>query len=200
MACDTLKKGLDLRCRTIYRKYVQKAVIINMSDIKQKIYYDYAKAIFVLKENKTGYAFIATDQSLQIDGKFSKSRQMNLNRYQHTVSIPIVGVTDEVKNILKELDDGIFIAALKFSDGTIEIYGMEYGLITAPYTYSVQNAEGGSSIELVSKTEERTPPMIWNTEIRPASDFDDLFVDSGDPIVVPGDYSYDYSNDYLIQL
>lgn len=201
MACGLLDKGIDLRCKTIYRKYVQKAVIINFDDIDSANtkYYGFPKVMFYLKDDKIGYAITATDQSEQIEGSFSFSRNKNVKLYKHSVSIPIVGVDEDSKVLLKQLDDGKYVVALKFNDGTINIYGLRYGLEITPYSYSAQNDQGGGIVQLESINDEYNPPLIYDTSLGSVNDFDNLFKPNGGPIIVSGDYNLDYNNDFLIQ-
>ena len=198
MACDTLKQGFDMSCATIHRKYAQQAVLMNYRDLLTYYLYEYPIAYFRLRMEKTGYMFKASNISDNIEGSYSRTKPKNVNLYRHIVSIPIVGVSSLPKNILKELDNGRFLAALKFNDGTIEIYGLEYGLEVSDYSYSAQNEQGGVVLQLESKNDEFLPPLNYDVETGAASDFEDLFVNDGSPLPTKGDYNRDYSNDYTI--
>ncbi len=198
MACDTLKQGLDLTCRTIHRKYVQKAVLMNYEDLLDYYFYDYPIAYFRLKEGATGYAIEAKDISENITGSWAKVSVKNVDYYRHTISFPIVGVGVLAKRMLNELDKGKYFAALKFNDGTIEVYGLQYGLTVPDYTYTAQNEQGGGQIQLDSKDNEYYPPLVYDTETGLISAFDNLFVNNGDPLPTYGSYNNDYNNDYTI--
>lgn len=182
--CAKLMQGQDSSCVKVARRYFQQLVVINTADIDPEsieITTDGEETcnynvVFELKEGATGYRFTANENASSVFGRYNKSvSEIGLLNYIHEVQMLIVGADEETKCTLSALDKGSYVVALQFSDGTIEIYGMENGLSTGDYTYSVQENGGGSLIVLSSNEDapENTLPLIWAGD---ADAFDDLFV------------------------
>lgn len=186
--CATLKAGKDISCNPPARRYAQKVVLINFDDIDRDtvVYPDLTAAEcaytveFDLLEGKTGYAVIGPDNGNSFFGTTAKSTSDNGYTQQiHTVQMLLTGVDSATKCILDSLDRGRYVAALKFSDDTVEIYGMQSGLTTGDYTYDVQGGGGGSLITLVSQevAPENYLPLVYKsgTPGSEVADFDAEF-------------------------
>ncbi len=191
--CVKLMKGFDLECEGAeYRKYYQNAVLINRSDVENFTInsgIETNNIIFNLLATKTGYLFRSTENSSSIKLEFSKSEKKGIVYYDHKMDLPIIGVTENSKTILKQLDMSDYFGAIQFKDGTIEIVGFNYGLKTSNYTYD----PAGTVISLESKYSEYDPPYVYGGD---ASDFDNLFADI--PNINVGDFNNDFNNDFYI--
>ena len=190
--CARLANGQDTACVTLKRRYFQQAVVINKSDIDSttvvisKTDYEAETLVcaytveFDLKAGTTGYRFAGSENGSSYFGRFNKTTSdLGLVDYQHEVQMLVVGADEESKCILEGLDKGSYVVALQFTDGTVEIYGMQNGLSTGDYTYSVQENGGGTAIVLQSS--ENTPegylPLVYKsgTVDGESADFDALF-------------------------
>lgn len=186
--CAELTQGYDLSCkRTLPKKYVQEAVAINFNDVDKTASTvglsgancDYT-AQMVLKSGKSGVLIKLPDNGSSIKGFFNKSKNdLGFIQYLHQVQILVAGATKEVKCTLDKLDRGKYIFAVKLSDGTIEIYGWEYGISTGDYTYDIQEGGGGSLVILQSdeKAQEGSLPLVYKSSTLngEAADFEALF-------------------------
>lgn len=186
--CAKLVNGLDVGCNAPVKKYYQQAVLINKSDIDT---YDITlpdvdaetcdyNVTFALKAGETGYRISGPDGGSAFFGSFDKSRDDNgYSQYTHNVSILITGITEEAKCVLDSLDKGSFVVALQLKDGTVEIYGIVYGLTTGDYTYDPQAGGGGTPIVLSSLEDapEANLPLIYVSAVpgQESDDFDDAF-------------------------
>ena len=204
MSVAKLRSGLDLSCGNIVKNYYQQAVLINREDLLNKqiltstisiddIYQCRHKVLFNLKTDKTGFLFSASENSSNIYGTVEKSIIEGIPQYNHSVTINVLGVSESVKCVLKQLDNADYFAALQLFDGTIEIFGFEFGLTTSPYTFDAQNSGGGAIIKLISNPEalEDELPFIYGGG---SIDFDNLF--AGVVFVPHGDFNNDFSNDF----
>jgi len=91
---------------------------------------------------------------------------------------------------LKQLDFADYFCALQLYDGTVEIFGFEFGMTTAGYTYDAQNSGGGAIIKLISLQDALEDELPFSDE-GGANDFDNLFADV---IFVPhGDFNDDFN-------
>jgi len=190
--CAQLLTGQDSACTPLKRRYFQQAVVMNKSDIDattvviEKTDYDLPTPVckynvaFSLKEGKTGYKFIGPANGSNFSGAFNKATSdLGFPQYIHTANLLLVGATEAAKCILESLDKGSYVVAYQFTDGTVEIYGMEHGLSTGDYTYDVQAGGGGSAIILSSNelAPENYLPMIYKsgTPGGEEADFDSAF-------------------------
>lgn len=134
---------------------------------------------FSLKEGETGYRFSGAENGSVYFGRFNKSTSdLGLTQYAHEVQMLIVGADEQSKCILESLDKGQYVVALQFTDGTVEIYGLENGISTGDYTYSVQENGGGTAIVLASNenSPESSLPMVFEPATGDASAiFDSAF-------------------------
>lgn len=208
-ACAALNKELDLSCSSQKKKYVQRVVIMNRKDIKQSFFrsdFVYNRVTFNLKEGKQGYVVSTSDIANIITGTFSKSDQGGVPVYTHRIKFPIVGADEFIKVMLKQLDASDLFAALQFTDGSVEIYGFNFGLKSVPYEYGPGSNLGGSIITMESAVPEYEPPLIYfpstlsgdeltteNQEIIDAN-FDNKFLGISDFLC--GDFSIDFNNDF----
>lgn len=211
MGCALLTAGHDIACQSFFNKYYQAIVLVNRKDVDETLVFNNdgrdTQISFNLKDGKTGYLFRSNENSGNLRASFSKSEDGDVPLYKHRVQLPIVGVSQETKRLLKELDLSDCFAAIRFKSGEIEIYGYNYGLKTSPYTYEPQGGIGGAVISLESRVEEYDPPYVYRggANTRPTQevldqitidDFCNLFANI-DPVRI-GDFNDDYNNDYFI--
>lgn len=176
--CAKLFADQDLSCAKPTRKYFQQIVAINKSDIDPatieitKTDSTIAEPVcaynvsFELFEGKTGFMIKLPENGASVFGTFDKSRSdFGQNQYIHNVNIFIVGADEAAKCNLEALDEGNYVIALQLMDGTVEIFGMDYGLSTADYSYDLQTNGGGSAIVLSSNetTPEGNLPLVYKS-------------------------------------
>lgn len=204
MSCEQLRNGLDLSCGNIVKNYYQQAVLINRSDILNKqiltstvyiedVYECRYKVLFNLKTDLHGFRFSSSENGTTIFGIVEKTVKENIPQYAHSVTINVLGVSQEVKCTLQQLDFSDYFCALQLYDGTVEIYGFEYGMTTDNYTYDPQNGAGGAIIKLISLNESLEDELPFIYEGGP-NDFDNLFLNL--PFVPNGDFNDDFNNDF----
>lgn len=192
--CGALLNGQDGSCTPIKRRYYQQAVVINKADIAEYelLLTDFDNpspvcrygVTFTLKDGKTGYRFTGLEAGSSYFGAFDKTRSdLGYPQYAHNANLLVVGATEEAKCILSELDKGSYVVAFQFSDGTVEIYGIENGLTTGDYTYDIQTGGGGSAIILSSleTAPENNLPLVYVSPIpgQESEDFDASFANGG---------------------
>lgn len=208
MACETLRRGLDLRCTSNYKKYFQKIVLVNRADIlNKKIVTSFTniegeffcrnRVFFNLKENLKGFAFEMNENASQIFATFEKSIVENIPQYLHSANIVVLGVTEDIKCLFTQLDYADYFAVAQFYDGTIEVFGFDYGLSTVNYTYDPHNSSGGAVLRLNSLSDalEDNPPYIYKSQSgSEQEDFDNNFEDVIFDIL--GDFNSDFNNDF----
>ena len=208
MSCESLRNGLDLTCGTFAKKYYQQVVLVNRADVQNKrivtssldIDGNYTcrnRVYFNLKEGKSGFRFSLNENSSSIFANFDKSIVENIPQYLHTVSIVILGVSEQIKCLFTQLDYADYFAAVQFYDGTIEIFGFEFGLTSGNYGYDPHNNNGGSVIKLSSLSDslEDTPPLNYkSTEGTEILDFDNNFQDV--IFDINGDFNPDFNSDF----
>jgi len=204
MSCETLRNGLDLSCGNIVKNYYQQAVLINRADILNKliltstvsiddVYECRYRVLFNLKPDLKGFLFSASENGTTIFGTVEKSIVEGIPQYSHAVTINMLGVSEIVKCTLKQLDYADYFCALQLYDGTVEIYGFEYGMTTSNYTYDPQNSGGGAIIKLISLSEalEDELPFIYDGD---DDAFDNLFENVS--FVPHGDFNDDFNDDF----
>jgi hypothetical protein len=185
--CGLLANGQDASCVTPTRRYFQQAVVVNKTDIlsytvnvptaedPECVY----TVGFTLKEGKTGYRFAGSENGSVYKGYFDKSTSdLGQPQYIHNVQMLVVGADQESKCVLDSLGRGSYVVALQLND-TIEIYGMESGLVAGDYTYDLQEGGGGTPIVLSSLevAPEGRVPFVFVSSVpgSEVADFDDLF-------------------------
>lgn len=193
MTCKELTSGYDLNCLRTVKKYDQELVIINYEDLNKWAFYGDHIVYFNLKDQKSGFKITSLQLGDAILGNYDYSKNRGTRMYSHSISIPVVGISAEMKARLEELEGGKYFAALRFGD-KIEIYGLEYGLEVSPYSYSP--TEGGEVIDLVSINDEYFKPLIYDTATGSPSDFDNLFLGDGGDLPEPSAFSNGFSNGF----
>lgn len=208
MICEKIRNGLAADCGNFARKYYQQAVIVNREDILGKrivvssvdmegIYTCRNRVYFNLAEDLKGYRFSLNENAESIFGFFDKTVIEGIPQYSHTVNIVAMGISEETKCALSQLDYGDYFAALQFYDGTVEIFGFEFGLSTQNYTFDPQNGGGGSVLKLQSLSdalEDAIPFIYASTEGTELEDFDNDFQN----VIFDenGDFNSDFNNDF----
>lgn len=188
--CGTLKNGQDASCIAPVRRYYQQAVVINKNDIDTTTVVITTPTAeeptcaysveFSLKEGKTGYKFVGSENGSTYKGSFDKTlSDLGFVQYKHNAQILVIGADEESKCILDSLGKGTYVVAFQFSDGTVEIYGMQTGLTAGDYTYDVQEGGGGTPIILSSLdiAPEGYVPLIYKSGTTGGenADFDSAF-------------------------
>jgi hypothetical protein len=218
MGCLSITNGADYICGGFQKKYFQQIVLVNRADLDSwsiqltkfnaPSFSNPANPIpppkcahrvfFRLKENKTGYRFEFPEKGSTIFGSFTKSESNNRTEYTHRIQISLFGVNEAFKCLLRSLDNANYFAAIQFMDGTVEIFGFEYGLTTNDYTYDPQGFGGGSLIELVSDKEalEDEAPFVYSSNGNENEDFNNNF--DNNPIIELGDFNDDFNNDFFV--
>jgi len=209
-SCIDLKLGYEVPCVVTQRRYVQRVVLINKSDVEESIVERSSVGIddvftcrhhilFKLKTDKKGFQISSSVNGFNVFGTFSRSEKDNVVEYLHTVQFPSVGVDVTTKCFLQQLDFSFYFAALMLTDGTVEIYGFENGLRLGDYKVDVQNTMGGTGLSLVSGADEQEiemPYIYKNLTSTESEDFDNLFEDIAE--ISGGDFNNDFNNDFLI--
>lgn len=186
--CGILKNGQDDSCIAPVRRYYQQAVVINLTDINPStlvitkptdLLCGY-NLQFSLKVGKTGYLFKGSENGSTYKGYFDKSvSDLGFVQYKHNAQILIVGASEATKCILDSLGKGKYAVAFQFSDGVVEIYGIQNGLTTGDYTYDVQEGGGGTAIILSSRetAPEGLLPLVYKSLVvgSETADFDSAF-------------------------
>lgn len=198
MGCVELLKGLDLSCKEVRAgAYYQNVVLVNRADVKQVRIVSNGerhRIRFNLKEGRSGYLFRGNDLGRAFTASFTKSVERGVPQYGHNLQLPIWGIGEREKILLMELDAADFFAAIQFESGEIEIYGFQHGLTTGNYTYAPQEGFGGALIPLSSRSEEYTPPFIYEAAGSEEMNYERLFQGIGD--LVGGDFNDDFSDDF----
>ena len=207
--CEQLRNGQDAACITPQRKYYQQVVLVNRSDVKnQRIvtsnididgnYLCRHRVFFDLLPDTAGFRFTSGENGMTIFGLVEKTVVNGIAQYSHSVNIILVGVEEDTKCLLKQLDGGDYFAALQYYDGTVEIFGFEYGLTTSNYSYDPANLSGGAIIKLNSLVDslEDEPPFVYRTQTPglETTDFDNNFV--GVILDINGDFNDDFNFDF----
>lgn len=198
MACRKLMRGHDLGCDLPHMKYFQQVVLVNKEDVNQVRYFDGDNnnhgILFNLFPGTEGFLYRGSEIASNYYAEFNKFEKKGRPYYTHTINLPIVGVTQNTKLVLKQLDNGNYFAAIQFTDGTIEIYGFDNGLKTSEYTYNAQNNLGGSLLTLTSKIDEEEIPWVYLGQN--PDDFDNKFCCIEQ--LLCGDFNNDFNNDFSI--
>ena len=207
MSCIKLFSGQDVSCQSNFKKYYQQVVLVNKDDVLSYVISSKITTAsdnphrirFKLKADKRGFLFRGLQNGNGYFATFSKELDDNIPQYVHSLQLPIFGVGENTKNILKTLDVANYFAAIQYMDGTVEIYGFENGLTTDDYDYDPQNNGGGSFVTLISPESgmEDEPPYVYVPINGSATDdFNNLFEDIID--VELGDFNDDFNNDFDI--
>lgn len=203
--CEKLRSGLDMSCGNYSKKYYQQAVLVNRSDVQNKLillsttdisdnYTCRHRVLFDLLPDKNGFRFTLGENATSIYGTADKTILEGIPQYSHSVNIVILGVDEPTKCLLTQLDSADYFVALQFYDGTVEIFGFEYGMTTSDWIYDPQNT-GGSVIKLTSLEDslEDSLPFVYYSD-NPTLDFDNNFADH--EIDINGDFNNDFNDDF----
>lgn len=184
--CAELLNGQNTVCEAPKRRYFQQVVLINKADIEDyeiiRTDFDAENPVcaysvsFSLKEGKTGYRFTGPETGSGYFGTVDKSVSgLGFVQFIHNANIVLMGASEEAKCILDSLSRAGVVAAYQFSDGTVEIYGIENGLTAQDFTYDVQGGGGGSAIILSSNelSPENYLPLIYKST-SPGSESEDF--------------------------
>src|SRR5690606_15882501 len=143
MVCSKLNRGFNGLCESNTGRFVQKAVLVNYTDVVFQSINDsdtMHNIVFALfnptapnQPLKMGYDFTAPVISDAIFSEYSMNRDKGVVTYEHSLEVILSGVDEKLKVLQKQLDSGLFLGATKYSDGTIQILGSENGLIVNPY-------------------------------------------------------------------
>jgi len=198
MSCVNLIKGFDIGCEALFRKYYQNVVLINRSDVDQfRIIATNSqhRIQFNLLAGKTGYLFTGNENVGLLNAKFNKREEKGVPFYTHNVDVVVAGTSENIKTLLKQIDNSNYFAAIQFKNGDVEIYGFENGLTSGSYEYAAQSSLGGAVITMSSKFDEYEPPYLYHSNSI-TDDFDGLFANL--PNFLAGDFNQDYNNDFYI--
>lgn len=170
-----VRRSIDISCVPRPLRYYQQAVLINIEQvdeylIKREVNQHTVK--FSLKDLESGCLFRSNELANSFTGTFSEVREQGVALYSHQVTAPIIGVTQQAKLLLKELDNGCYFLALQNRNGVIEIYGFENGMQTEDYDY---DGSQFNEISFSSRGLETDPPLIYVSDGNAQRDFDDLF-------------------------
>lgn len=197
-----------MTCISPPKRYYQQMVIMNRKDIRNKrVVRSYTTiggeyvcrygVYFDLLPGKTGYRFTVGETATQIFGTADKTEKENIVQYAHSCGGMVMGVTEQVKCILSQLDQADTFVALQFLDGTVEIFGFEYGMKTSNYSYDPANNGGATLFKLVSDPEslEDELPLVYLSQGGSVNDdFNNNFANHEFNLL--GDFNYDFSTDF----
>ncbi len=207
--CEKIRAGIDLSCLAPERKYFQQCVLVNRSDILNKRIVTSSETIegeyicrnrvyFDLIGGRSGFRYTALESGMTVFGLYEKTVVNGVAQYSHSVNIVLTGVTEETKCLLKNLDGSDYFAALQYYDGTIEIFGFEFGLTSSNYSYDPANLSGGAIIKLNSLGDslEDEPPFVYKTQTPNMEiiDFDNNF--ASNIFDINGDFNDDFNFDF----
>jgi hypothetical protein len=196
MGCVNLIKGFDIGCEALFRKYYQNVILINKGDVKQvavSTTNDQHRIQFNLLQDKTGYLFKGNENVGLLNAKFSKKEEKGVPYYNHNVDVVVAGTSENIKTLLKQIDNSNYFAVIQFKSGDVEVYGFDNGLGSGSYEYSAQSPLGGSVIGLSSKYDEYEPPYLYYSNTI-NEDFNNLFTGLED--FLGGDFNSDFNNDF----
>jgi hypothetical protein len=211
MNCIELRQGQDSSCGAYGKKYFQQIVLVNKQDVEEyqiltstvNISDEFTcrhRLRFRLYEGKSGFRFTAAELGNSAFASFEKTVKEGFPQYVHNIQVPVMGVDEQVKCLLKQLDNADYFGAAQFSDGTVEIYGFDYGLTSKGYNYDAQNGSGGSILNLSSLNDalEDEPPFVYESGIggNANDDFNNNF--DQNPELPTGDFNDDFNNDFYI--
>lgn len=212
MSCIKLRSEINNSCKTISRKYFQQVVLINKDDVQSFLiatpysnindeFFCRYRIAFKLKEGKKGFRFTSPEAGNSIFGFYNKTLKENIPQYNHSVQLSVFGIDEKTKCVLDQLDMAQYFAALQFYDGTVEVYGFEFGLKTEDYEYNPANNSGGTLLVLSSDEDalEDERPYVYVSGIdgNENNDFNNNFEDN--PELPTGDFNNDFSDDFYIE-
>jgi hypothetical protein len=187
--CATLKNGKDLSCIRPTSKYFQEICLINFNDIDKTTVvapwtanYNVGNTCkysgeFSLLTGKTGYKFKFPDKGSAIFASMSVATDANgYSIFTHHINALLASITEADKCVLDALSKGLVVAAIQFQDGTVEIYGLRYGLKMDDTTIDPANNGGVTPVVLSSRegAEESHLALVYSSS-DPTADFDACF-------------------------
>lgn len=208
MTCELLRQDLNLDCVSVSKKYYQQIVLVNRAYVLNKrivtssvdidgVYTCRNRVYFNLIDSRRGFRFSMNENSSSIFATFDKTMVENIPQYSHSVNIVVLGVTEDIKCLLTQLDYSDYFAVAQHYDGTVEVFGFDFGLSTNNYSYDPQNTSGGAVIRLASLSDalEDNPPYVYrSTEGTEIEDFNNNFQDV--IFDINGDFNSDFNNDF----
>lgn len=212
MSCISLRSEIDNSCLLVHKKYYQQVVLVNKDDVEAFListpysdindeYYCRYRISFKLFEGKTGFRFTSPEHGNSVFGSYNKTVKENIPQYKHSVQLSIIGIDEKTKCTLDQLDLAQYFAAIQFYDGTVEVYGFEFGLKTEDYEFNPANNNGGVLLKLSSDDDaledERPYRYVSGIDGQEPIDFDNNF--SNNPDLPKGDFNNDFSNDFYIE-
>lgn len=186
--CGKISKGVDLSCDRPSGRYYQQVVVINYDDIDPDTVVapwsetpsDCGTVEFALKTGTTGYAFKFPEKGGGIFPTVDYSTdERGYVIFKHLMNMFITAKTPEEKCSLEGLLKGRVVVAAQYLSGgdkSVEILGLQNGLVAEDGTLDPHNNGGVSAIVLASQEngEEGYLPLIY-TSTDPVADFDDAF-------------------------
>lgn len=212
MSCIKLRENLDNSCQEVFQKYFQQIVLVNKDDVDAFLiqtpysnindeFFCRYRLSFKLKEGKSGFRITNNENGNNVFGFYKKTIKENIPQYHHSIQMLMIGIDEKTKCLLDQLDMAQYFAAIQFYDGTVEVYGYEFGLKTEDYEYNPANNNGGSLITISSPDDaledERPYVYISGIDGQESQDFDNNFADN--PDLPEGDFNDDFSNDFYIE-
>lgn len=192
--CGTLNAGQDWSCVAPTRKYYQQAVVINRSEIDlATIEAPWNRtptpttcdmtAHFEMLAGEKGYHFVGGQKGSIFLGTYSTTTSdLGIPQYSHAVTILVGGFDNDAKCIIDGLVKGLFVVALQAMDGTVEIFGLQNGLVSADTTFDMQGGGGGTPLILNSMEDapESFPPLVYVSDPagQETEDFDSAFANT----------------------
>lgn len=187
--CGILLNGQDTACNPPVRRYFQQAVVINKSDIDTMTITipdgetcEY-KINFTLKSGKSGLLFIAPESGNSVKGLVDKAiSDLGHPTFIHHAQFLVTGASEATKCILDALTRGNYMVVYQLVDETVEVYGAENGLISADFTYDLQEGGGGVAISMDSRetAPENYLPLVYESTVpgSETADFNSLFAEA----------------------
>lgn len=195
--CAKLKSGLDISCNPPVKKYYQQVVLINFDDIDPEEVvapwtegYPDDEAVcnyfcqFVLKNGKTGFMFKFPENGSAAFGSTDVSRSdFGYSNFLHHLNLISTSVSEVDKCKFDALAKGSFVGAAQYKDGTVEIYGLRYGISLDDTTIDPANNGGVTAVVLSSRdgAEESHLPLVYKPQDGgdANADFDSAFANTG---------------------
>lgn len=212
MSCIRLRSEVNNSCVVVHRKYYQQVVLVNKDDVQAFListpysdindeYFCRYRIAFKLKTGKSGFRFTSPEQGNSVFGFYNKTVKENIPQYKHSVQLSVIGIDEKIKCTLDQLDLSQYFAAIQFYDGTVEVYGFEFGLKTEDYEFNPVNNNGGVLLKLSSDDDaledERPYKYVSGIDGQEVIDFDNNF--SNNPDLPTGDFNNDFSDDFYIE-
>lgn len=207
--CEDILNGYNSGCENNQRRFVQKIVLLNKSDILE---YKILKSrldingglnidhsiYFRLKDGKKGISVTNIHNGYNVNGTWDFSENDYSQNYTHSIKFITTGYNDSLAYFLSVINTALYFATLCMSDGTVLVFGFDNGLHSSSYKVDLQGANGVTQITLQTgkNEEEYNAPFIYQSGNIAQNDFDNLFADL--PPIQVGEFSDDFNNDYKV--